>query len=466
VKYKILIIFAIAFFIRLIAINQSLWLDEATTARVVQQYNYQEIITKFSPNDFHPPFYYLFMKLWTNIVGYSEVALRMPSVLFSLATGYVVYLIAGIWGAVFFLFNPLIIYYSQEARMYMMATFFLTGALHYFLQLVIARSKVTKQSHKNEIATAAFGGLAMTTALLTFYGSFFLVAAFLTYFLYKKQYKYFIVSLLIFIISLLLISPLLYKQLVNSKIALANVTNWSLVLGKANIKNLLLIPVKFSIGRISFEPKGIYYLVAGIWTTFVISQIAKLKTQNQNSNPKSINLFLYLFIFPLALGFVISFITPLLQYFRFIYLIPIMSILLTFSILGKPLLHRSSGAGLIGVFLMFSLIYLLIPQFHREDWKSLVKSLPSNKPVYMITSSSDVLRYYNNSLKVIPLRSDFIGTTVGQEEIIVIPYTAEIHGVDYQKILQEKNYRLVNKKVFRGLELEHWANLNPTEAVK
>ena len=312
-KYKILIIFAIAFFIRLIALNQSLWLDEATTARVVQQYNYQEIITKFSPNDFHPPFYYLFMKLWTNIVGYSEVALRMPSVLFSLATGYVVYLIAGIWGAVFFLFNPLIIYYSQEARMYMMATFFLTGALHYFLQLVIARSKVTKQSHKNEIATAAFGGLAMTTALLTFYGSFFLVAAFLTYFLYKKQYKYFIVSLLIFIISLLLISPLLYKQLVNSKIALANVTNWSLVLGKANIKNLLLIPVKFSIGRISFEPKGIYYLVAGIWTTFVISQIAKLKTQNQNSNPKSINLFLYLFIFPLALGFVISFITPLLQ---------------------------------------------------------------------------------------------------------------------------------------------------------
>ncbi|NCN22390.1 glycosyltransferase family 39 protein, partial [Candidatus Falkowbacteria bacterium] len=82
-KNKIIFfVFLLAFLIRLIGINQSLWLDEATTARVVQQYNYQEIITKFSPNDFHPPLYYLFMKFWTNIFGYSEVALRFPSIIF------------------------------------------------------------------------------------------------------------------------------------------------------------------------------------------------------------------------------------------------------------------------------------------------------------------------------------------------------------------------------------------------
>ena len=66
--------------------------------------------------------------------GYSEIALRMPSILFSLLTGYVVYLIGGIWSAAFFLFNPLIVYYSQEARMYMMVTFFLTASLYYFLK--------------------------------------------------------------------------------------------------------------------------------------------------------------------------------------------------------------------------------------------------------------------------------------------------------------------------------------------
>src|SRR3989338_7261294 len=143
------IILLTSFLIRLISLNQSLWLDEATTARVVQQFNFYGIITKFSPTDFHPPLYYLFMKIWTNIFGYSEISLRMPSVLFSLLTGYMIYLIGkkidsgrarmtknsnvGLWSGALFLFNPLIIYYSQEARMYMMATFLLTASLYYLL---------------------------------------------------------------------------------------------------------------------------------------------------------------------------------------------------------------------------------------------------------------------------------------------------------------------------------------------
>jgi len=125
-------IYLVLFFgliLRLISLNQSLWLDEATTA-LVSQMSLTDFFTKFMPNDFHPPLYYLFMKLWTNFFGYSEIVLRMPSVLFSLATGYVVYLIGGAWAAVFFLFNPLIVYYSQEARMYMMGAFFVT--LSYF----------------------------------------------------------------------------------------------------------------------------------------------------------------------------------------------------------------------------------------------------------------------------------------------------------------------------------------------
>src|SRR3989338_11407589 len=93
-KAKILLLFFSAFLIRLISLDQSLWLDEATTARVVRQYNFTEIISKFSPSDFHPPLYYLFMKIWTNVFDYSEIALRLPSVVFSLLTGYLVLKIA------------------------------------------------------------------------------------------------------------------------------------------------------------------------------------------------------------------------------------------------------------------------------------------------------------------------------------------------------------------------------------
>jgi len=454
---KIIFIFLIAFLIRLIALNQSFWQDEATTAKVVQQYSYSEIITKFSPQDFHPPLYYLFMKFWTNFFGYSEIALRMPSVLFSLATGYIVYLIAGIWGAIFFLYNPLIVYYSQEARMYMMATFFLTVGIYYFLKsqkLEVKSQKYlpTGQAGNSKLKSLFLMNLFCTVAFFSFYGSAFLIVTAILYSLIKKDYKVFILNTLYFILVVLIISPLLYQQLINAKTSFPNVANWNLVLGKANLKNLLLIPIKFSIGRIGFYPKWLYYLIAGGWTAFIISQILNLKSQIYISNRKSINLFLFLFIFPLILGFVVSFWTPLLQYFRFLYLIPIMCILLAKN---KNTMFQYV---LVAGFVTFSLVYLLFSQFHREDWKSLVKSLPDDKPVYMILASSDPLKYYNHNLTIKELKNSRINEL--ENEIIVIPFTAGVYGFDYKTVLKKKNFSLTSKKSFRELELENWKRIN------
>src|SRR3989338_693444 len=189
---KIILIFLAAFLIRLIALNQSLWLDEAVTANVVRNFRFSQIVNGFSPTDFHPPLYYLFMKLWTNFFGYSEIALRMPSVLFSLLTGYVIYLIAGVWGATFFLFNPLIVYYSQEARMYMMATFLLTGGLYYFLRS--QKLEVKSQKFKLKFKSLLLMNLFFIFSFYTFYGSIFLIATILLYLLFKKRYKVFFVS--------------------------------------------------------------------------------------------------------------------------------------------------------------------------------------------------------------------------------------------------------------------------------
>jgi len=428
---KIFLIFFFAFIIRLIALNQSLWLDEAVTAKVVMTYGFSEIISKFSPTDFHPPLYYLLMKLWTNIFGYSEIALRMPSVLFSLMTGYVVYLIGGLWAATFFLFNPLIVYYSQEARMYMMATFFLTTALYYFLK------------NRNIILFNLF----IFLSLLTFYGSIFLITTFLVYYLYKKQYRNLFISLLVVFFYFLTISPLLYKQLINSKVALNNVVNWSLVLGKANIKNLLLIPIKFSIGRISFEPKWLYWGIAGIWTGFILLTIRSILIKDG----PYIKRVLYLLIFPLFLGFVVSFFAPMLQYFRFLYLIPIVCLLLGFRLSGQAKFNPR-GWALVGGFVVFSLVYLLLPQFHREDWKSLVKNLPKDKSVYMIKSSSDPVKYYNENLTINELKS----LSSLSSEIAVIPYTADIYGLDYKNILNKSGYQLKKEISFREVTYEQW----------
>src|SRR3989344_3049490 len=248
-SWKILaIVFLLAFTFRLISIDQSLWLDEASTARADSTHSFSEIVNKFSPHDFHPPLYYLTLKVWTAIVGVSEPALRFPSVVFSLLTGWVVYLIGkelknkktGLYAAIFFLFNPLIVYYSQEARMYMMVTFLLTSLLYYLLRCSNTKNKIKKKD-------MVLVNILMVLSMLTFYGSAFFILAFYI-FTWRKKATFQQVSVYLpgFIIGLLLVEPLLTVQLLNAQETLKIVPNWASVLGKANLKNLLLIPVYLS----------------------------------------------------------------------------------------------------------------------------------------------------------------------------------------------------------------------------
>ncbi len=452
------LVLIVAVLLRLIALNQSLWLDEATTAQTVKHFSYLDLITRFAPTDFHPPLYYLFMKAWTSIFGYSEIALRMPSVIFSLITGWFVYLIgkkiinknSGVWAAAFFLFNPLIVYYSQEARMYMMVTCFLTVAFFLYTSLISS----TRHSFSKKVLLNFF----IAISLFTFYGSIFFIAALYLYSILtglprrsstlaprNDVFKLLITIVPGSVIALLILSPLLYKQYMHSKEMLSLVPNWSMVLGTANLKNLLLIPIKFSIGRIQFEPKKLYYLAAGVWTFFVFAYIVIGGLKNKMTG--------FLFSTPLILGFIFSFFTPLLQYFRFVYLIPLYALLIIFGISQKY-----KRALYLIPFILLSLIYLLMAQFHRENWRALAGTIIPGEPVYMIYSSSDPLRYYldqyKNPSKIHDLRS--IDTDLTVKMIVVIPYTADIHGVTYKDQLTKKGYKSTITFSARGLTSEVW----------
>ena len=107
--------------------------------------------------------------------------------------------------------------------------------------------------------------------------------------------------------------------------------------------------------------------------------------------------------------------------------------------------------------MIFSLVYLLLPQFHREDWKSLVKNLPKDKPVYMITSSSDPVKYYSHNLMVKDLASLRVNEL--EKEIIVIPYAVDIYGLDYKTNLSKVGYQLKKEVSFREVTYETWSHL-------
>jgi len=42
-------------------------------------------------------------------------------------------------------------------------------------------------------------------------------------------------------------------------------------------------------------------------------------------------------------------------------------------------------------------------------------------------------------------------------EIVVVPYTADIHGVNYQENLAAGGFKKVEEKSFRGIVYEKWS---------
>ncbi len=435
----IVLILIASFLLRFAAINQSLWLDEAISANVSRFYNFIDIPKLFSPSDFHPPFYYMFLHAWEKIFGNNIVSLRLPSIIFSVVTIYFIYLIGkciknkntGLWAAIILSINPLFFYYSQEVRMYSMVVMFLTIGLYNFIKII----KADKPKLINIIGINIFGFLSFNC----FYGSIFLLAAQALYLLSKKKIKLFFTTNIGILLAILVLSPLLWTQFHNSKVALATVTNWSSVLGKANLKNLLLIPLKFSVGRISFLPKSLYYLISGIWAIIVFGLAVKGALKNKFLG--------FLFIVPIVLGFIFSLFSPLMDYFRFLYLIPILGILIVVA-LNKTWQRIILVSG----FSIFLAVYLFNPAFHREDWKSLSATLNNTQALYIIESVADPIKYYRPDVII----KDIKTREPNEKEIVVVPYAEEIHGFDHQAKLRKLGYNKVSETDFRQVTLEKW----------
>src|SRR3989344_2891983 len=134
------LVLIISLILRLISINQSLWLDEAINVNNVASLDLKSLIGSYALSDFHPPLYHIILKGWALIFGVSEITARLPSVLFGIGTVFTTYLIGlklfekktALIAATLISTAPLAIYYSQEARMYSLAAF-LASLTVYFL---------------------------------------------------------------------------------------------------------------------------------------------------------------------------------------------------------------------------------------------------------------------------------------------------------------------------------------------
>lgn len=253
----ILVLF-LALILRLIFLNQSLWLDESIQALAL--IGRMGPLMKYALADFQPPLYHLIGYISTHIFGHSEIALRLQSLISGLFTVYFVIkigeliankkvgLIAGLLAAT----SPLLIFYSQEGRTYSMTTFFVSASFYYFLQLL--KDKSTR--------SYVLYGLFTTLFIWTNYLSWFALLAQGIYVLWKKRYDILFVQIA-GALTLLAWLPSFLTSLGIGQSTRGTVPEWGAVVGGLSWKSLPLTWVKFVIGRISFDNKIIYGSIVG-----------------------------------------------------------------------------------------------------------------------------------------------------------------------------------------------------------
>lgn len=157
-------ILALAFALRLYHIGAvELWLDEAAALHWATA---EDWLAQTLRNN-TPPLYYVCLRLWTQAVGQSQEALRLPSAVFgTMFVGAVIWMgrqmftpRVALWSGLCAAVNPLHIYYSQEARAY--ALFVLT--------LILAQAALWRAVHLNTWRAWALACTCTTAALYSHY---------------------------------------------------------------------------------------------------------------------------------------------------------------------------------------------------------------------------------------------------------------------------------------------------------
>ena len=123
--------------LRLVGIgHQSFWYDESFTV-VLVHHSLDRMLGLVPQTELTPPLYYCLAWVWARVFGYGEGGLRSLSALAGVATVPVMYWVggklisrrAGLIAAALVCCNPLLIWYSQEARSYSLLVLLATLSL-------------------------------------------------------------------------------------------------------------------------------------------------------------------------------------------------------------------------------------------------------------------------------------------------------------------------------------------------
>src|SRR3989338_6616149 len=231
---KIFLILLIGLLLRLINLNQSFWLDEA--AQVIE--SSRPFFQQFDlAADFHPPLYHLLLHFWLKI-GRSEIWIRFLSVILGFSCLWYVYKLAklkfkegpSLTAALLLAVSAYHVYYSQEARPYILFSLLSLVSTYYLLKKNYA------------VFTAAL--------IASLYSSYFTPLLLFgqglaVFFQKKKDLRLFIRSAVISLFFFLPWLPELKRQLVVG--FSGNFEGWQKIVSFGLLRNLGLTFARFSL---------------------------------------------------------------------------------------------------------------------------------------------------------------------------------------------------------------------------
>lgn len=455
------LILVFSLLLRLISLDQSLWLDEAINILAAKSYSLPEMIREYARADFHPPGYFIILWLWTKIFGYSEISSRLPSVIFGFLTVYLTYLLGkklhsvklGLIAALLLAINPLHLYYSQEARMYAFATFAVVLNFYFFLKLI-----------KHESRAIIYYALSLALLISSDYLAYFVLPAQVILLLISRStvvIKQWVLSSIPAALLLVIWSPNLFSQLGIGLGTANDLPAWREVVGSFSIKSVMLTYVKFIIGRISYPDKLVYlatFLPIGLLYAWLIFRgIWK--------GEKVRNILLIWLLVPLMIAVIISLFIPIYSYFRLLFLLPLFILLVSLGIiLFKNRLYHIFYLSVVAVAVFCTSVYLFNPAYQREDWKGAV-ALVATKPktsvvIFESNEAFSPFKYYSQDknlgvggLKNVPARSsadviDLESQLQDKDEILLFEYLVDI--TDPKRELSKKILQLgyIQKNIY------------------
>ncbi len=373
---------------------QSYHHDEAITALRVLPGSFGDMLHSVRVSESNPPLYYSLAWGWAKAFGSGEIGLRSLSALFGAATVPVGYLIgrqladrrAGLILAALIAVNPMLIWYSQEARSYSLLVFFGALSLLFFVRALETRRR----------RDLALWAVASALALCSHYFAVFAVAIEAVWLLVALRARWRIVLPALAAVATvgLALLPLISAQI--------NPTHIGWIENSALATRLWETAVSFTIGEtghVIAQPPREYYALLPLVLAGTALLIAIVLGDRHERQGASLGFGLGLGVVALASLATVVGKDYVVERNLLPALLPLLSAAaIGFSTAGARRLGLGLAVLLCAYWLAFDIHLTRTPNLHRPDFRSVTEALgpPHNGRRAIVTwkLAADPVRYY------------------------------------------------------------------------